>query len=89
MKKFITRALACAVALVATSSAFAAQSPSEGHYEWRASGQQRPGIRAPLLAPERVWVANRATMSRASDCTRMMATSEATDAASCMAHCAS
>ncbi len=88
MKNFVTRALACVAALVAASSAYAAPLPSEGHYAWRMSMQQRPGPRAPLLAPERVWVAIPGAMSRAADCTRMMA-NEGTDAASCVAHHAS
>lgn len=89
MKDFTTRAFACVAALVAASSAYAAPLSSEGHYEWRAPGQQRPGIRAPLLPPERVWVATPARMSRASDRARMMANGQRADAASCMAHCAS
>lgn len=83
MKNFVTRALACVTGLVAASCAYAAPVPSEGHYEWRMSMQQRPGSRAPLLAPERMWVTMSAMMSRGDDCTGMMADA-GTDTASCM-----
>lgn len=89
MKNLTTRALACATALVAASSAYAAPLPSKGHYEWRTSMQQRPGPRASLLAPERAWVATPAMMSRTSNSTRMMTSDECADVASCMSHCAS
>lgn len=48
-----------ALAAMFTSPAFAqanADTESIGNYEWQASPQQRPGPRAPLLAPVKVWV---------------------------------
>lgn len=89
MKKYTTRALACVAALVTASSAYAAPLPSEGHYEWHLNPQQQHGPRAPLLAPQRLWVATPAMMSQASDCTRMMGTDGGQDVATCVRHCAS
>ena len=50
--------MTAALAVMFTSPAFAqanADTASTGHYEWQVSPQQRPGPRARLLAPVKVW----------------------------------
>lgn len=89
MKNYITRALACVAALVTASSVYAAPMPTEGHYEWHLNPHQQHGPHAPLLAPQRVWVATPAMMSKATDHTRMMGTDGGQDVATCAQHCAS
>lgn len=89
MKNYMIRALACVAALVTANSAYAAPPPSAGHYEWHLNPRQQNGPRAPLLAPQRIWVATTAMVSQASDCTGKMATYRGQDVANCMRHCTS
>jgi hypothetical protein len=65
MKTF-TIAAALGAALIASAAAYAADAPQKsgsGHYEWRQVPQFGP--KAPLTAPQRVWVPDNA---RTADC---------------------
>lgn len=81
-------ALAAGVAALLTSltaapSAFAAdsmQTPSTGHYEWRA--QPTYGPRTPARAPVRVWVSDVTAMAAGCDCGMMRGSTA--QAADCM-----
>lgn len=74
MKVFTWAAGVAAVltSLTAAPSAFAAdsmQTPSTGHYEWRA--QPTYGPRTPTRAPVRVWVSDGMAMAAGCDCGMM------------------
>ena len=70
-------AIAATLVLSATAStAFAADAPPTGHFEWR--GQPSYGPRAPTRAPIRVWVSDGKMMAADTDCA-MMRGSKATD----------
>jgi hypothetical protein len=63
--KFVVAAVVAAFSFAGAASAAPADA-STGHYEWRAASQHGP--RAPLAAPQRVWVADRMAQT---DCPMM------------------
>ncbi len=80
--KIVAAIVAASISAFTIAPAFAqgdATSTAQGHYEWRQALQSGP--RAPLQAPQRVWVPD-ATQVAARDCGMMKMSSTA--AASCM-----
>ncbi len=63
--KFVVAAVVAAFSFAGAASAAPADA-STGHYEWRAASQHGP--RAPLTAPQRVWVADSMALA---DCPMM------------------
>jgi hypothetical protein len=54
--KFVVAAVAAAFSFAGAALAHIPVDTSTGHYEWRSAPQHGP--RAPLAAPQRVWVAD-------------------------------